>query len=719
VRIDKPEIVIARKGFKNNLTTLAKPGQPAAPEPAPVEKPADPKAQAELMQMIKESVLLESFTINDASLRLINLGATTAEPVRISDLDLKITNIGLDRDIVTELSTDTAIDEAGAKVSGPITMHVTKRVVMGAGGFERATFDGKLSFDDLAINAMDAFVKPKGIPLNIAFKGEATPTSLRVDSLQATLHNLEMAAKIDVKDLATLQTAASLSVKNDDLARLGELLPQHKDMLVKATLDVDASIDGPLAQPTGVAGKLALKTKLTGSDLALNVDLKSLEPMRVDAVVASQRLDLGAILKPFMPKDAAPAEKPAPAQPTPAPQAEEPAKDFELTADQKKLLKNADAHVRVTMQQFLFEPVKLDGFVLDMRQRDLQARLDEFAVNGFGGEVRAKGLVDLAPSPIAFEQDFQVNGVRAEELMAIVKPEHKDLLIGKLTLQLAATGQGTSRPTLSKTLNGKGHFSLQDAELHTPSVAAKMQQEFDGFVGGLSIVGAADKTFAEVEKLAANPLLKKIPGGKAPKFDVEKYKAQYGTFKNVNIADKASVDKGMKNVEGDLEIKDGRIYITSVNPTGSGLFDFKGSVGLDMTLAGGAVFAANDALKGKMLKQSKYASLLFDEKQNLNLKMSLGGLVTEPTVKLDLAALKSNFTAKARTLVEAEVKKAAEAQLKSSLGGGTAAIKEQLKQKQAELKQKAKDEVKKKAAAEAQKKGGDKAKEKLKGLFGG
>jgi hypothetical protein len=276
---------------------------------------------------------------------------------------------------------------------------------------------------------------------------------------------------------------------------------------------------------------------------------------------------------------------------------------------------------------------------------------------------------------------------------------------------------------LSKTLNGKGHFQLQDAELHTPSVANAMQTEFDKFVGGLSIAGAADKTFAEVEKITANPLLKKIPGGKVPTFDVNKYKAQYGSFSKVNIADKASVDKTMKNVEGEIEIKDGRIYITSKTAIGSGLFDFNGSVGLDMTLAGGATFLVSDAVKSKMLKQSQYASLLFDEHQNLNLKIQLSGLVTDPKVSLDLAAIKANFTTKAQALVQAEVKKAADDFLKKSLGGSKEALLQGLKQKQEEAKQKAKEEAKKKAQAEVEKKGGDKAKEKakekLKGLFGG
>ena len=60
ILIAKPEIVMARKGLQNNLGALAKPsdGTQAETPPAEEKAPADPKAQEDLMKLIKESVVI-------------------------------------------------------------------------------------------------------------------------------------------------------------------------------------------------------------------------------------------------------------------------------------------------------------------------------------------------------------------------------------------------------------------------------------------------------------------------------------------------------------------------------------------------------------------------------------------------------------------------------------------------------------------------------------
>lgn len=744
VRIVAPEIIFATKGLKNNAAAMSKPAAPvpggspppASPPPAPVAAkpaapPADPAKQAETMKMIKENVVIKSFEIKRAALTMRNLSATSEKtPVRITDLNLKITNIGLDRDIKTELTTMTAVSQAGAQVKGPFRIDILARVKADMGGLQLATFEGKVDLDRMDINAMDAFLKPQGTALNVMFKGQVTPTSAIIEDLRFNLHNLAMTSKVNVRDLKTLQTEASMTLKNDDLSQLGVLLPQHKNLLMKGTIQLDAAFSGPLSEFKTVKSSLNFATKLANSDLRLALKVDSLEPYKIDLNVLSNRIDAGALLKPFMPptppegqaktdeKVAAgksgaasgPAAANGPAGSAPA-TAGPPPKDFELSPEIKAMLAGALITMKVNMGEFLFDKIQLTKFVLDARLNGVKAELKELSLNGFGGNVRTSGLVDLGPSPITFANKFAINQVRAEEFIAFIKPEHKDLLKGKLTILLDADGKGTTMPTLNKTLNGKGSFQLLDGELHTPSIAGAMQTEFDKFVGGLSIVNAGGKTFDEVAKLLDNPLLKKLPQAQQG-FDVNKFRNQYGSITKVNIADKASINRSMKEVKGSLEIKAGRIYLESKDELGTGTMAIKSSVGLDSTLGGGGVFTANGALKNKMKSQSPYASLLLDDKGELLLGLTLSGMVNDPKVGVDVAPIRERFMKNAKALVEKEVRKGADDYMNKLLKGQKDALLGDAKKKLDEAAGKARAEAEAKKR-EAEEKGKSEAKKEL------
>lgn len=695
VLIQKPEIVIARQGIKNNLGALSKPSTESAPEAKPEPGKQGGGLTKENVELIKNSVEIKSFEIQDAALSIKNLGAEgNKEPVKITDFDLLIENIGLEREIAIKLATKAAINDNGISVKGPITVGLTPWVKISDKGLDQATFKGKVDLDSLDINVRGAFVKPAGIPLNVMFSGKATSSTATIDDLKFNLHNLAMSAKVDVKDMKTLMTEASLNLKNDNLEQLGALLPQHKKMLMNGSLLVTSDVSGPLSEPKKVAANLAVDTKLTGSDLALRLNVKSMEPMNLKLMVHSNRLDLGALVKPFLPPEGEKPQQPA-ATPTGTAQPEQPAKDFELTADQKKMLENADVGVNVTMTEFLYDKIKLEKFVLNLEQKGLLAKLAELSLNGLGGNIKAQGSVNLGTSPISFNENFDLKNVRTEQLIELAAPEHKDVLVGSLNVSLNASGQGTTKQTLNKTLNGKGSFKLLEGELHSASVATLMQKEFDSFAGGLSVTSAADSVFGEAEKIMNNPLVKNLPN--KPQFDIAKFKQQYSSFKNISIANKATTDKKIRDVSGNIEIKNGRVYLTMKNQKPEGLYDFAGSVGLDMTLDGGMKFIAADSTKAQLMKQSQYASLLLDDKKNLDLNMKLGGTVSAPTVKLDTAAIQDRFSKNAKALVEKEVKKAAEDAVNKVLKGQKDAVVNQLKQKQQELMKGKEGEAKDKA----------------------
>jgi AsmA protein len=751
VQIDAPEFTMAKSGLKNNVTALIKvtPKEPVTDsaakstgkskddssaesksEPKTIEASTpkqDAEAMAKTMATIKEKLLIEGIYINRANITIRDIETKESkEPVRVRDLNIAVTNIGLDRDIKIEIDTKIDVNEAGANVKGPISINNTVHVTMGGKGLEKATFGGKLSYDDLLIDYQDVFVKNAGIPLNVTFSGTFIPGDFILENLEFNLHNLKLEAKAHVVNFADPRLTADVKIANENLASLGDLLPKHKDLLVNGQLHLSAGANGLISSLGTLETKLDFDTKLAGTDLAVQLQTTGVLPFKGKLAVNSKRIDVDSLLGPFRSKpDGAPkadekgAAEPAaivegtsPARtspattPTASSAATPPAKDFVLSDDQRKLIQGTDAEIRVDLKEIIYSKTKLTNFKIDLDQKNLVGSLKQFNIDGFGGKIGASGRVDLEASPVSFDGAFKLVEIHPEQVMVVAKPANKDLLVGRMNLDLTVKGKGSTVPTLNKTLNGHGTFRFLDGELHTKSIGAAMGEEFDKFLTTLSVSGAGQTFFDAAEKLLNSPLAKSL--GKNPP-DLAKMKEQYQSTGKMKLADKSTANRSLKDVNGTIEVKDGKIYIVSSTTDSAGTMDFKSFVDLEMRLGGTSIFTASAATKEKLKSQSKYADLIFDDKNNLVVAMTLGGTVMDPKVTIGSDALRASFTSKAKILIEKEVKDAAETYLKSLMGGG--AQKAAADKKVEEAKAKATEQVKN---PENQKK----AKDALKGLFG-
>ncbi len=765
VQIDAPEFIMAKSGLKNNITALMKPSPVGAkatdssdkgaqvdsqghakveaasesgtkPVPA-VDPKADVEAMAKTMATVKEKLLIEGVYINGANITIRDLANTetkeSKEPVRVRDLNVAITNIGLDRDIQIKIDTKVDINEAGTTVKGPISIEKTVHVTMGGSGLEKATFVGKLSYDELLINFREVFVKNPGIPLNVAFSGVFMPNDFNLESLVFNIHNLKVDAKAHVLNFADPNLTADVKVANENLASLGDLLPKHKDMLLNGNLHLDAGLHGAISSLGTLEANVNFDTKLAGTDLDIHLTTKGVFPFKGALAVNSKRIDIDSLVGPFQKNSGAKAgDSPtsgdakggegssataetgssattstsAPTAVPADPNAGKPATDFALTAEQKKLIQGTDAEIRVNLKEIIYSSLKLTNVKVDLDQKNLVGALKEFNIDGFGGKISASGKVDLAPAPISFDGAFKMTEIHPELVMLVVKPANKDLLVGRMNLDLDVSGKGTTVPTLNKTLNGKGSFRFLDGELHTKSIGSAMGEEFDKFLSTLSAGGAGQAIFDAAEKLLNSPIAK--AAGKNPP-DIAKMKEQYQSSGKMKLTDKSSANKSLKDVNGKIEIKDGKIYVVSATTNTSGTIDFNSFFDLEMKLGGTSIFTASAATKERLKSQSKYADLLFDDKNNLVVAMTLGGTVMDPKVTIGSDAMRESFTSKAKVLIEKEVKVAAENYIKSLMGGG--AQKAEVAKKVEEGKAKAAEQVK---SPENQKK----AKDALKGLFG-
>lgn len=754
VKIDRPEIVVVRAGLASNVTSLVKvkpndvaePSSgrpPSAPEPTgPALTPAEEQVRQAQIEELKKNIVVQSLSIRDASLTVREVGPQgTQDSVRIRDLDLDVTNIGADRDIRVLLTTRANVNQPGVRVNGPFELSLTTRVLTEGTGWREGSFAGRASFDKMLISAAEgAFSKSEEIPLHLEFEGKVFPDAFELSKLKARLHNLDADVMASLNGFLRQEVRFSLRVENNDLSRLGDVLPKHKPFLVNASLKLDAGVDGLLSEPENLKSRFELKSVLEGSDVDVKWASSRTKPLQGSLDLGSQRLDLVSLLGPFVgatgnaettsastaesaeaiagrPQPSGPGGLAGDAKPgsggagDKAPQA----KEFELTPEQKGLLIGSDVQAKIKIDELLYKDFRIEALTFDAKLEGLVARLREFSLNAFGGKTRIDGFVNLSTAPLAFKSNVALSEVRMEEVLALVVPEHKDLLAGKASLDLNLEGRGSTFANISTSLNGNGVFAFVEGELKTASVMGIAQEKFDAYVSGLSAVKAADDIIESAEKILANPLVKN--SGALKNIDVAKYKAEYDTLRNVRIAEKGNVEKSIKNLKGTLEIRHGRVHLASRNGGRDGELDFKGSVGLDLSLQGNASYTAGEAIEQKMLKQSKYASLLFDEQNNLTFPMVLSGTVKAPIVAIDFEPMRTRFNAKVRETAEKELRKRAEEELNKLLKGNADKALSDLKKRADEEKKKLQDKAR--AELERAKKSGQKdAGQLLKGILG-
>jgi hypothetical protein len=715
LRVVNPAIEVALKDGSNNLAALARtpagetsPAEPAAPA---TTTPVATAPSAATVSAIRDRVLIKSVTISGASATVKSNGRQLA---KVSDLDVAIRNIGLDRDIDISLSTDLKAREAGAVAGGSISAKLTTRIESAADAlFKQIDFTGKLDLTGLALNFRDALVKKPGQVISMHIKGMASTSNLRVDEMGFDILNIHGSGNLAVNDFKSLKTLFTMNISSPDVSSLGALLPQHEKMLQKASLKLDTKVDGPLADLSAVHAGLSVDSKLTGSDFALNATATSILPAKAAIKVTSEKIDLGALLKPFMPKETVASGK-APAAEVPtgtaAPAAESPApampeQDLALSEELKATLKPHVIDVDVNLREIVWDRLAIDGLIVKAGFKDLQLALEKFAMQALGGSISADGRLNLATAPVEFKGSFKMDGVSATDAIDVIAPAQKDALAGKLSVALAADARGTTRQTLARSLNAKGSYSISDIKLSGGSLRPLVAESFAGYVSGLTSGKSAEKAFKGIQKFLDSPLGKKLPPDKKP--DVEALKKKVEGVKVIRIPDKYAGEKKLASSAGQIEIREGKLRITSDSSSDLGRFKLDAITTVEGDLNGTIGLTLSESETQGLVKQSEYAALLLDKNKTLTLPFKLGGNVLKPKLAIQSGPLTSNFEENATARLEQEAKKALDDAAKQ-------ATKEALSK--AGVDQAKIDELNKKTE-ESRKKLESQAKDKLKGLF--
>lgn len=220
--IKSPTIVVEKEGEKSNITALMKPAQarnaPVAEEKKAQSTPQDSKKSDASKKSMMDSLLIEQFLIENAHL-IVKDRVEKANSMEVKDLDVRLTNIGFDKDVHASIKTNLQVAQNGIQVKGPLELKLVANTHMNAGKWESTNVHGTLNLDDMGLRFKDDFVKAAGVPLHFEFRGLVDNKQIKLDELRLTLQDSEALMKL-TKQFAGMHVRFSFESKSLNLNHL-------------------------------------------------------------------------------------------------------------------------------------------------------------------------------------------------------------------------------------------------------------------------------------------------------------------------------------------------------------------------------------------------------------------------------------------------------------------------------------------------------------------
>lgn len=647
IEIKNPEIILMRGSGKTNVTTLLKKDSTTKPssEISAQEENANRSPDGtKNYAKFTDKIMIKSFEIKNATFYLYNISGPKEHLVaRIENTNLTISDIGSGKDTKLNFSTEIDYSEEDVTANGIISLSLLVNTELSGLEWKNSLFNGKLSFDKLAVNYRNAFVKKKSVPFHLNFAGMANPKHLNIDDFKLSLQAIDTNAKVSVSLLDKLNSNIAFNLKSNNLAQLGELLPQHKEMLLNASLDFMGNIDGNLLKPDLLMTNFVLKSKLSDSDINLIFNSNSLKPLVGNLKIQSKNLYLAKIIKPFLKKET---DSKAETEKNNATSSQESSSaqndstksntdEFKLDAKQKKLLFGSNFSTEITIGKLVYDHFNLTNLTLNSKIQNYNLTLDKLSMNLFSGSLISNASVDLASHPVFHHGNVFLQGIKIQELYKSIKPDEKVSPIeGTTDIKMNYNAKGMGKAALAKYLNAKGTFLFNDGVINSKSLMSLAGSQLNNFMNSSAF---------------------------------SQFKMDNNSLKKMSLSDDKDSKKSLKNQKGDFEVRNGKLLIKNTINNEQGLLKLDAEVGvLDETLSGTAFYVASNTVKTQLLQQSSYVKYLLNEKGEFELLLNLTGTVSQPEVTIQTDPLQKrllkNASKEVTTKIKEEIKKNPEVQ---------------------------------------------------------
>ena len=415
-----------------------------------MEKSISPEEKSDNLKLAKRFTM-ESFILRNANISLLTKEKNRPQekPILIQNLNLTLTNIGIDKEMHLIFSTDVNVTNKDYTINGPISLRISANTAMNQSQWSKTTFKSDLNLDSLTIKYKNVFTKSNDIPFHLVFKGEAEPNLIQLDNFALNLQSLNLEGKITVHDFIKLLTEGTLRLYSNSVSSLNKILPQYKQLLSKGNFEFSTHFKGLVSNTDSFASSSKLKAEFFNSDIDLSAQETSIKPLKAQVQVLSKTLNLGEIAKPFT---------------TSATN-----KDNSVIAYDNLKLNNLDLNASIEGNKINVPKLKLDIF---------------------NGNLTSNFSADLNSDPLSYQGNMNFKNIQIEDIIQIIDLKNeKSPLVGVADLQFNFDGKGTTKEFVSKTLNAKGNYLFHSGNLNNKGLLSVVSTELVKYKDKIKIPG--------------------------------------------------------------------------------------------------------------------------------------------------------------------------------------------------------------------------------------
>lgn len=566
--MNNPEIRVTKDASgKMNVTTLMKTAD------APVGGPSAGAAKPGAASAMKLPAIVTNarLGVDIQNALFYYKDEVSRSETTMKNLNLRVKDLSLSRTTDVEVSGLFQSAEGNVlKVSGPfkITLHATPQVE--GGEFRGLAADMDANFDDIEIQAAQAFYKKKGITAQMKGAIDFSKDALTISKLSANFFN----AEIDMSGkIANLQgdpnVDFSIQSNTIPLGPWNELIPMLKDYSLSGSASFDAKANGA-ASKIQYSGDLAVKDlkakspmlksepvvnislkvvtdkvermlatlKAPGNDLTIEGSVTSFTQPKIDLRVTSNSLDLDQLVN-LPPPAAHAAPKAAPAGNGTATSGKGPDENLDALLDplrKNEIAKATTLVAAVNLKLVQFYGVKMTDLLAKVSMRNLAFAIDSASLKVFEGAIGMKAQAALAPKTPTYSFSATVANLDLQKAVSSQLQMMKDTILGKASLKISGTGSSFNSETAKKNLNAKGSLKVVDAEFQSIDIG-KMASE---------AINKALEKVADKIPAAKGKMIKGLPEGSSRyEFIASDFTIFGGHFSAPNFNAKALKNQGL------------------------------------------------------------------------------------------------------------------------------------------------------------------------------
>ncbi len=460
-------------------------------------------------------------------------------------------------------------------------------------------FDGSSS----EIVLGDKFKKGKNDTLKLATDAVVSKNSILLKNTELTLNDLKAKAGGKIGTDKDQNIDLDINTNSADLSSISNNILALKDYGLSGNILVDAKLTGSIAdgKTPNINGKATLqnvaanikelpkpisnlngtvnftgnsakvdnaKMKIGNSDIALNADVKSLEPLSIDYTLSAPEIKLS---------------------------------DLSQSADKGEVInnltikgtasdKNGDIQSKATISSESGKFSKINYKNLG-GQITMQNKIIDFSDLGFNfltAKLKTNGKYNMQGEVPKFTVNTNLSGLNITDLVKTFISPNSNAINGNTNLELQISGAGTEWKDIKNTLDGLGNIELTEGKLIDFNIAEEVLSGVTGIKG--------------LSGLVSQNLRERYP-------DV--FKTSSTVFYNMKSPFK--IDKGKINLNNIL--LDATNYIV----------DGGGSIGLDSALDIDGVVTLSEKLSNDLIANQKYIGILKNSEGKIQIPFLLDG----------------------------------------------------------------------------------------------